>query len=43
MDVDAPAASSSTSPLTYIEQQETSSPESLKPLFTRIRTAYEKK
>ncbi|ORY28276.1 hypothetical protein BCR39DRAFT_535243 [Naematelia encephala] len=44
MDIDVPAASSSsTSPLTYLEQQEASSPAELKPWWTRIRTAYERK
>lgn len=43
MDVDPPTASSSTSPLTYLEQQETSSPAELKTIWTKLRTAYERK
>jgi len=43
MDVDQPSGSSSTSPLGYLEHQEASSSAELKPLWTRIRTQYEKK
>lgn len=43
MDIDKPTASSSTSPLSYLEHQEASAPSDLKPLWTKLRTQYEKK
>ncbi|RSH93921.1 26S proteasome regulatory subunit [Saitozyma podzolica] len=43
MDVDRPAGSSSSSPLSYLEHQEASASAELKPWWTKIRTAYERK
>ena len=43
MDVDAPAASSSSTPLSFLEHQEAAASSELKPLWTRIRSSYEKK
>ncbi|WWD01176.1 hypothetical protein V866_008116 [Kwoniella sp. B9012] len=48
MEIDVPASTSkststSTSPLPYLEQQVSSAPEELKPLWTKIKSAYEKK
>ncbi|WWC89772.1 uncharacterized protein L201_004698 [Kwoniella dendrophila CBS 6074] len=42
MEIDTPA-STSTSPLPYLEQQVSSAPEDLKPLWTKIKSSYEKK
>ncbi|CAD6567430.1 MAG: 26S proteasome regulatory subunit [Tremellales sp. Tagirdzhanova-0007] len=43
MDIDPPTASSSTSPLDYLEYQEASSPAEFKERWTKVRTAYERK
>ncbi|WRT67337.1 uncharacterized protein IL334_004307 [Kwoniella shivajii] len=42
MEIDTPA-SSSTSPIPYLEQQVSSAPEQFKPLWSKIKSTYEKK
>lgn len=43
MEVDSSAASSSQTPLSWIEHKEASSPAELKSWFTKIREQYERK
>ena len=43
MELDTPTASSSKSPLSYLEHQEAAASPELKPLWSTIREAYERK